>query len=125
VYKCSYEQVWTAVREEVRERYKKINVEQPEQGLIVTQWEWYSAAGSRKLNGTADGDAVFRIAAQIVQDDAGWVVKVNGGAQRYLQGSPKPVPADLPWVEDRIASLSVAVYERLEQYDVSVTAASQ
>jgi len=134
LYQTDYAVVWRAVREEFVARYAHLADEQPEAGIIVSIWQWYDMAGTRKSGErvlVGPDDVLVRFAVQIIKDETNgdWRVVADAGAQGHLPGSPKAIPiskdAQPDWVQDRVDTLTVAIYERLKKYDTNASPAPQ
>jgi hypothetical protein len=100
----------------------QIEIEDPEQGILISTWRWYSKEGmSKRENQTIqDGAATFRIGVELTRGPRGGIrVRVDGGAQGYTRGSPVAQqyshgdPREPWWVQGKIDALTMAIRQRL------------
>lgn len=118
-----FAEVYRASREAMLAEGYDIAGENPERGVLVSTWRWYSKEGMRKPKENAtveNGAATFRIGVEITRGPrGGLLVHVDGGAQGYTSGSPVAQryehgdPREPTWVQGKIENLQVAIYQRL------------
>lgn len=129
----AYAEVFETCREVMVEQGYQLALVDPNNGLIVSRYQWYTKAGMRRSDErptVRDGDAVFRIGVEIVPSARGIRVHVDGGAQGYTAGSPVAQkyehgdPREPPWVEGKIHALQLAIYERLQARQLPVEGAA-
>jgi hypothetical protein len=116
--------VYAAAREAMLAQGYEIAGEDPQRGIIVSTWRWYTKEGMAKKTGNAvieDGAASFRIGVELGRGPRGGIiVHVDGGAQGYTTGSPVAQrfehgdPREPWWVQGKIDSLTLAIYDRLQ-----------
>jgi len=128
-------EVFAAARAAMVEEGYAIEFEDPERGILVSEWRWYSKEGMAKPRDNArirGGDALFRIGVQLAVGPKGGVaVKVDGAAQGHLSGASKARPYkrgaadEPPWVQGRIDGLAVSIHQKLQGKEIAPAAATK
>jgi hypothetical protein len=118
----AHQLLFAAAHAAMIENNYEIDFADPQRGVLVSTYQWYSKDGMRKAKEprVREGDAVFRIGVEIVSTARGLRVHVDGGAQGYTAGSPVAQrfehgdPREPFWVEGKIDSLTMAIYYKLD-----------
>jgi len=146
-YRAPFVEIWNVVTQEVHKRYVGVHLEDPNHGVIETDYravedinQDVASATTQQATGGATnlsaaqtqnrplnrvrGDAIiFRMVVKVSGPEP-WGVFVDGVAAHYDPQSPLPVPyhhgvIDEPaWVQARIDNLTVAIYDRLKDFAI-------
>ena len=123
-YSCDGPDVFKAMLDVVRDMQPPVAFADPVQGVVISDYRWHSASGSRKEPGAAvvgEGDLAFAVALGAGQGDRGLVVQAEPQVLSHVVGSPRGKElsrsdADWPkWADAKVDKVIVAVYKRLER----------
>ena len=130
-YTCSYDEVFKAVVETVKEETPPLGTANPEEGIVASQFRWHSATGMRKEAGAAmvrQGDVGFLVEVAIQEAKAGGFV-IGYLARVFEQSPDTPRGKELTrddgnwpgWADTKVENVAVAVRGRLSRCASSPT----
>jgi hypothetical protein len=125
------EAILAGIRETMREERYDIELDDPQRGVIVSTWRWYTKEGMAKQRGSAvieDGACLFRMGVELGKGPRGGIIiHVDGGAQLHKGENVVGQPMahgdadEPPWVAGKIDNLTVAIHAKLAQYQLPST----
>lgn len=123
-YSCDGAEVFKAMVDTVNDLQPPVAFANPEQGVVISDYRWHSASGSRKQKGAAvvgEGDLAFAVGLGIGKGELGWFVQGEPQILSHVVGSPRGkelsrTDANWPeWADAKVDKVMVALYKRLER----------
>lgn len=131
-YNAQTTQLLDIATQVVQQNYKVADID-PEQAVLITASQWYSAEGMRRGTSNAGngdylvnmrgGDIELSLEVRVIGAAGGRVVvTVQPRTRQLVSGSPQPRPLAPddpnlpPWVTGRVDTLAVDIYNAAKQF---------